>query len=220
MIPPISQVKIVIIEPAVSTTPQPRRKLRDGIEPDLRRMNRDLRTYRKVRRSPSIGAAIWTAVVRKSSDSSAGRAGQFRASSKIYVAVAPSLSLDFFSFAMRRSWVRIPSRPPKLKLSVLVSHRSAPRFSSAPQVPFRLPNQRNQEKSSHSRFSRRTVHRPEALRTRRPHLRCQAMTVSGLTMVSAERQPRQRRDRQIHNRRSAEVNCRRFAAALRSTPIW
>src|SRR4029077_13619260 len=100
------------IEPAVSTTPQPRRKLRDGIEPDLRRMNRDLRTYRKVRRSPSVGAAIWTAVVRKSSDSSAGRAGQFRASSKIYVTVAPSLSLDFSSFAMRRSWVRIPSRPP------------------------------------------------------------------------------------------------------------
>jgi len=102
----------VIIEPAVSTTPQPRRKLRDGIEPDLRRMNRDLSTYRKVRRNPSIGAAIWTAVVRKSSDSSAGRAGQFRASSKIYVTVAPSLSLDFSSFAMRRSPVRSRSRPP------------------------------------------------------------------------------------------------------------
>src|SRR4029077_21047247 len=100
------------IEPAVSTTPQPRRKLRDGIEPDLRRMNRDLRTYRKVRRSPSVGAAIWTAVVRKSSDSSAGRAGQFRASSKIYVTVAPSLSFAVSSFAMRRPGVRIPSRPP------------------------------------------------------------------------------------------------------------
>ena len=55
---------------------------------------------------------------------------------------------------------------------------------------------------------------------RRYPARCQAMTVSGLTMVSAERQPRQRRDRQIHNRRSAEVNFRRFAAAPRSTPIW
>src|SRR5580700_1947746 len=30
----------------------------------------------------------------------------------------------------------------------------------------------------------------------------------------------QRRDRQIHNRRSAEVNFRRFAADLRSTAIW
>ena len=58
------------------------------------------------------------------------------------------------------------------------------------------------------------------VQNRRNPARCQAMTVSGLTMVSAERQPRQRRDRQIHNRRSAEVNFRRFAAALRSTPIW
>jgi hypothetical protein len=32
------------------------------------------------------------------------------------------------------------------------------------------------------------------------------MTVSGLTIVSAERQPRQKRDRQIHNRWSAEVS--------------
>jgi len=58
------------------------------------------------------------------------------------------------------------------------------------------------------------------VQNRRNPARCQAMTVSGLTMVSAERQPRQRRDRQIHKRRSAEVNFRRFAAALRSTPIW
>src|SRR3984893_19344631 len=38
-------------------------------------------------------------------------------------------------------------------------------------------------------------------------------------MASAERQSCPRRDRQIHNRRSAEVNFRRFAADLRSTAI-
>src|ERR1700676_5034185 len=36
----------------------------------------------------------------------------------------------------------------------------------------------------------------------------------------AERQSCQRRDRQIHNRRAAGVNFRRFAADLRSTAIW
>src|SRR5215469_3713651 len=50
--------------------------------------------------------------------------------------------------------------------------------------------------------------------------RCQATTVSGLTMASAERQSRQRCDRQIHKRRSPAVNFGRFAADLRSTPIW
>jgi hypothetical protein len=39
-------------------------------------------------------------------------------------------------------------------------------------------------------------------------------------MASAERQSRQRRDRQIHNRRSPEVNFGRFLADLRSTAIW
>lgn len=38
-----------------------RQMLRDAIEPELRKMSRDLRTYRKVRRSQSIGAAVWTA---------------------------------------------------------------------------------------------------------------------------------------------------------------
>ena len=35
-----------------------------------------------------------------------------------------------------------------------------------------------------------------------------------------QRQSRQRWDRQIHNRRSPEVNFGRFLADLRSTPIW
>lgn len=39
-----------------------RQMLRDAIEPELRRMNRDLRTYRKVRRSQSIGTTVSMAV--------------------------------------------------------------------------------------------------------------------------------------------------------------
>jgi integrase len=41
-----------------------------------------------------------------------------------------------------------------------------------------------------------------------------------LTMASVERQSHQRRERQIQNRRSPEVNFGRFAADLCSTPIW
>jgi hypothetical protein len=44
-------------------------------------------------------------------------------------------------------------------------------------------------------------------------------TVSGLTMASAERQSCQRRDRQIHSRRSAEVNFRRFTADLKHSDL-
>jgi hypothetical protein len=56
---------------------------------------------------------------------------------------------------------------------------------------------------------------PEARRTfqvqnKRKPARCQATTVSGLTMASAERQSLQRRDSQTHNRRSVEVNLGRF----------
>jgi len=35
-----------------------RRMLRDAIEPELRKINRDIRTYSKVRRSQAIGGAI------------------------------------------------------------------------------------------------------------------------------------------------------------------
>src|SRR5256884_7728404 len=48
---------------------------------------------------------------------------------------------------------------------------------------------------------------------------CQATTVSGLTMANAERQSRQRRDRQIQSRRSPAGNFGRFPADLWSTPI-
>jgi hypothetical protein len=39
-------------------------------------------------------------------------------------------------------------------------------------------------------------------------------------MASAERQPSQRRGRQIHSRRSLEVKFGRFLADRLSTPIW
>jgi len=46
--------------------------------------------------------------------------------------------------------------------------------------------------------------------------RCQATTVSGLTMARAERQLRQMRDNQTQNRRSAGANFGRFLAERRS----
>src|SRR6267378_4516834 len=57
------------------------------------------------------------------------------------------------------------------------------------------------------------------VQNKRKAARCQATTVSGLTMANDERQSRQRRDRQIHSRRSPEVNFGRFPADLWSTPI-
>src|ERR1700730_10949860 len=50
--------------------------------------------------------------------------------------------------------------------------------------------------------------------------RCQATTVSGLTMASTERQSRQRRDRQTHSKRSPDVNFGRLFADRCSTLIW
>jgi len=71
-----------------------------------------------------------------------------------------------------------------------------------------------------SRTSREMTGRPGCPRrtfqvqNKRKPARCQAMTVSGLTMASAERQSLQMRDRQIHNRRSPQLNFGRFLAAL------
>jgi hypothetical protein len=48
----------------------------------------------------------------------------------------------------------------------------------------------------------------------REPVRCQARTVSGLTMANAERQSCHRRERQIQNRRSPEVNFGRLAGDL------
>ena len=58
------------------------------------------------------------------------------------------------------------------------------------------------------------------VQNRRKPLRCQAMTVSGLTMTSADRQSAQAPDNHAQNKRSATVNFGRFLAERRSTPIW
>ena len=50
--------------------------------------------------------------------------------------------------------------------------------------------------------------------------RCQAMTVSGLTITSADRQSAQAPDNHAQKTRSAMVNFSRFLAERRSTPIW
>ena len=77
-----------------------------------------------------------------------------------------------------------------------------------------------------SRVSRARTGRPGCPRrtfqvqNRRKPLRCQAKTVSGLTIASVECQPLQRRDRQTQSRRSTGVNFGRFFADLRSAPIW
>jgi len=50
------------------------------------------------------------------------------------------------------------------------------------------------------------------VQNRRKPARCQAMTVSGLTMASAERQSLQMRENQTHNKRSHGDNSGRFLA--------
>jgi hypothetical protein len=52
------------------------------------------------------------------------------------------------------------------------------------------------------------------VQNKRKPARCQATTVSGLTMTSAERHLRQSRDKQIHNKRSPGVKFGRFLMDL------
>src|SRR5882762_10199982 len=112
-------------------------------------------------------------------------------------------------------------------LLTLLSPMSMPSLSSspwmrgAPQPGFsrhilRIKSRTSREMTGRPGWPRRTFQ----VQNKRKPARCQATTVSGLTMASAERQSRQRRDRQTHNRRSPDVNFKRFAADLWSTPIW
>src|SRR5215469_4527929 len=112
-------------------------------------------------------------------------------------------------------------------LLTLLSPMSMPSLSSspwmrgAPQPGFSRHIWRIRSRTSHEMTGRpgwpcRTFQ----VQNRRKPARCQATTDSGLTMVSAERQSLHRRDRQIHNRRSLEVNFGRLLADLCSTPIW
>jgi hypothetical protein len=76
-----------------------------------------------------------------------------------------------------------------------------------------------------SRTSRETVGLPAfpcltfRVQNKRKPLRCQAMTVSGLTMTRADRQSAQTPDNHTQNTRSTTVNFGRFLAERRSTPI-
>ena len=98
---------------------------------------------------------------------------------------------------------------------------SSPWMRGAPQRGFsrhilRIRSRTSRETTGRPRWPRRTFQ----VQNRRKAARCQATTVSGLTMVSAERQWHQRRERQIHKRRSPDVNFGRAGADLLSTPIW
>src|SRR5438445_3863704 len=112
-------------------------------------------------------------------------------------------------------------------LLTLLSPMSMPSLSSspwmrgAPQLGFsrdilRIRSRTSREMTGRPGWPCRTFQ----VQNQRKPARCQAMTVSGLTIASAERQSLQRRDRQIHNRRSLKVNFGRFLADLCSTPIW
>ena len=92
---------------------------------------------------------------------------------------------------------------------------SSPWMRGAPQPGFsrhilRIRSRTAREMTGRPGWPRRTFQ----VQNKRKPARCQAMTVSGLTMASAERQSRQRCDRKIHNRRSPEVNFGRFLADL------
>ncbi len=80
----------------------------------------------------------------------------------------------------------------------------------------RIRSLASREMTSRPGCPRRTFH----VQNRRKPLRCQAKTVSGVTMDCVERQSRHRRDRQTQSRRSAEVNLGRVLADRLSTPIW
>src|ERR1039458_9015976 len=77
-----------------------------------------------------------------------------------------------------------------------------------------------------SRTSQATEGRPVRpcrifqVQNRRNPLRCQEITVEGLTISRADRQSHQTLDRDTQNRRSAAVNFGRFLADRLRTPIW
>ena len=73
---------------------------------------------------------------------------------------------------------------------------------------WRISSRNSREIKGRPGWPRRTFQ----VQNRRKPARCQATTVSGLTMARTERQLRQRRERQIQNRRSPEVNFGHFLA--------
>ena len=110
-----------------------------------------------------------------------------------------------------------------LSAMLMPSLSSSPWMRGAPQRGFSRHILRIRSRTSGEMTGRpgRPPRTFQVQKRRKPE-RCHATTVSGLTMASAERQSRQRRERQIQNRRSAAVNfgrlrrtfeARRFGAA-------
>ena len=94
---------------------------------------------------------------------------------------------------------------------LMPSFSNSPWMRGAPQVGFSRDILRIS-----SRVSRAIAGRPGCPRrtfqvqNKRKPLRCQATTVSGLTMTNAERQSRHIRDSEAQRRRSMEINFGRF----------
>ena len=119
---------------------------------------------------------------------------RFAAAHHIFADTALSdVDAEFEKFA----WIRGASQPGFSRHILRIRSRTSLEMTGRPGFPQRTLQVQNKRKAA----------------------RCQATTVSGLTMANAERQSRQRRDRQIHSRRSPAVNLGRFPADLWSTPI-
>src|SRR5207249_3849940 len=124
---------------------------------------------------------------------------------------APSLRWRFAASTIYLLTLLCPMSMPSLS--------SSPWMRGAPQPGFsrhilRIRSRTSLEMTGRPGFPQRTFQ----VQNKRKAARCQATTVSGLTMANAERQSRHRRDRQIHSRRSPAVNFGRFPADLWSTP--
>jgi len=125
---------------------------------------------------------------------------------------APSLRRRFAAGTIYLLTLLCPMWMPSLSSSPWMRGAPQPGF---PRHILRIRSRTSLEMTGRPGFPQRTFQ----VQNKRKAARRQATTVCGLTMANAERQSRQRRDRQIHSRRSPEVNFRRFAADLWSTPI-
>jgi hypothetical protein len=111
--------------------------------------------------------------------------------------------------------------PTLVSLMSMPSLSNSPWIGDAPQRGFSRRRRRIRSRTSRERpgrpdFPQRTFH----VQKRRKPWRCRPITVSGLTMASAERQSRQIRHRTTHKNRSTGFKRGRFFAVRRRTQIW
>ena len=92
--------------------------------------------------------------------------------------------------------------------------RGAP-HSGFPRLSRRIRSRTSFETAGLPGFPRRVFH----VQNSRKPLRCQAITVSGLTITSADRQSSHTRDNQTHKNRSVGANFARFTDRCK-TPSW